>query len=212
MNRFLLLGLATLGAFAFGACATPPAARVDTDPSSIDAVVVHPIFDTWFFTNEHWAGQLGELGDALGSDVFVAELVEESGRSWLRTYSGDGTRNEDWFGWRREVLAPIAGEVVRVHLNPITNDPGTWTPGMASFVILRGPDGTHVAVAHLQEIRVQEGDRLEAGQPLGLMGNNGNSRHPHIHLGAWRDNRPLQIRFDLAAMAKLRASASVKGE
>ncbi|HWV39812.1 MAG TPA: M23 family metallopeptidase [Vulgatibacter sp.] len=208
MNRFLLLGLAAFAALAPWGCATPQTARESPESSSIDAVVVHPIFASWVLTNEHWAGQLGELGDALGSDVFVAELVEEGGRSWLRTYRGDGSRNEDWFGWRREVLAPIAGEVVRVHLNPITNEPGSWTPGMATFLILRGDDDTHVLVAHLREIVVQEGARVEVGQPLGLVGNNGNSRHPHIHLGAWRGDQPLQIRFDLAAMAKLREAGA----
>ena len=210
MNRFLRLTLATLGAFALGACATSPAVPTNTDPSPIDAVVVHPIFATWFLTNEHWAGQLGELGDALGADCIVAELVEDEGRSWLRTYRGDGARNEDWYGWRRDVLAPIAGDVVRVNVNPITNEPGTWTPGIASFVILRGLDGTFVVVAHVQDIGVREGDRVEAGQPIGVVGNNGNSRHPHIHLGAWRENRPLQIRFDLAAMARLRTAAQVE--
>jgi len=212
MNRFLRLGFATIGAVALGACATAPIARESTATSPPDAVVVHPIFATWFLTNEHWAGQLGELGDALGSDCIIAEMVEDQGRSWLRTWRGDGTHNEDWYGWRQEVLAPIAGEVVRVNVNPITNDPGTWTPGIASFVIVRGADGTHVLVAHVQEIRVREGDRVEAGQPIGLVGNNGNSHHPHIHLGAWRGDRPLQIRFDLAAMARLRDAAAARVE
>lgn len=201
MNR--TLGLILLASLT-GACATSPAAAPkNASAPSIEAVVLHPIFDTWFLTNEHYDGQLSELGDALGSDCIVGELVEVAGRTWLRMHRGDGARNEDWFGWRREVLAPIAGEVLRVHENPTVNEPGVMVPGMASFVLLRGVGGTHVIVAHLGEIRVKEGDRVEAGEPLGLVGNNGNSRHPHIHLGAWRDGVPLQIRFDLRAMAKL---------
>lgn len=206
-------GLPVLLALVLGACATAPVVEAPAStPSPIEAVVLHPLFDTWFVTNEHWAGQLSEPGDALGSDCVVAEMVEEGGRSWLRSYRGDGARNEDWYGWRREVLAPIDGEVLRVHVNPITNEPGTWTPGMASFVILRAPDGTHVALAHLQEIRIHEGDRVAAGQPIGVVGNNGNSRHPHIHVGAWRGNQPLQIRFDQAAMAKVLAAAAAENE
>jgi Peptidase family M23 len=188
-----------------GACSTThPQPPAQAAKPAIDAVEVHPIFSTWFLTTEHYEGQLGELGDALGSDCFVAELVEENGRTWLRTHSGDGTRNEDWFGWHSEVLAPIDGEVVRVNDNPSTNQPGSFEPGIASFVILRRGDGTHVLVAHLRETTVQAGDRVRAGQPIGRVGNNGNSRHPHIHLGAWRDGRPLQLRFDLRAMAALR--------
>ncbi|AKU92540.1 M23 family metallopeptidase [Vulgatibacter incomptus] len=188
-------------------CATAPArgeatSRAD-DAESIEAVVVHPIFASRFETNEHWAGQVSEPGDALGSDCVVARLVEENGRLWLRKYRGDGARNEDWYGWRREVLSPISGEVVKIHENPKTNEPGVLGEGMATIVELQRADGVHVWVVHLQEIRVQVGDRVAAGQPIGLVGNNGQSRHPHIHVGAWRDGRPLQIRFDLKAIAEL---------
>ena len=190
------------------ACATSPAGPpAQSEDRSIEAVVLHPIFDTWFMTLEHQAGETLELGDALGSDLLVAEMVEDQGRTWLRTHRGDGSRNEDWYGWDREVLAPIDGEVVRVHVNPILNEPGIMQPGMASLVVLRAGDGTHVTVAHVRKIRVAEGDRVQAGQPIGRVGNDGFSRHPHIHVGAWRDGGPLQIRFDLRAMARLRATA-----
>ncbi|HEY0838825.1 MAG TPA: hypothetical protein VGD74_01430, partial [Vulgatibacter sp.] len=96
MRRSLDVLLATL-ALALCACATSPVVgQPSTSPSSIDAVVVHPIFDTWFVTNEHWAGQFGDVGDALGADCIVAELVEEDGRTWMRSWRGDGSRNEDW--------------------------------------------------------------------------------------------------------------------
>ncbi len=198
--RTLVVCLALLGA-----CSTTPAPSPSAaDAQAIEAVEVHPIFSTWFLTNEHYEGQLGSLGDALGSDCFVAELVEEDGRTWLRAHRGDGSRNEDWFGWHAEVLAPIDGEVVKVHENAVTNEPGSYTPGIASYVVVRRPDDTHVLVAHLREATVKVGDHVRAGQPIGRVGNNGNSRHPHIHLGAWRGERPLQLRFDLRAMAKLR--------
>lgn len=198
----ILLALAT--PLFTAACATSPSAPRGRAPSPIEAVAVHPVFATWFLTTEHWEGQLDSLGDALGVDCIVAELLEEGGRTWLRTHRRDGARNEDWVGWRQEVLSPIAGDVVRINLNPTTNDPGSFEPGVATFVVLRDADGTHVLVAHLDDLRVVEGERVQAGQVIGLVGNNGNSRHPHVHLGAWRDGKPLQIRFDLREMAKLR--------
>lgn len=136
-----------------------------------------------------------------------AAVPEDATAPGIEAVAGDGSRNEDWYGWGREVLAPIGGEVVRVHENPKVNEPGTMVPGIASFVLLRDDDGTHVMLGHLHEMMVQEGDRVQAGEPLGLVGNDGYSRHPHIHLGAWRDGAPLQIRFDLRAMAKLREKA-----
>lgn len=202
-----ILGLAALLMMLAGACATTPPALPASGQPAIEAAVLHPIFDTWFLTSEHYDGQSAELGDALGSDCIVGALVEEEGRTWLRFHRGDGARNEDWYGWGRKVLAPLSGEVLHVHVNPTVNEPGTMIPGIASLVLLRGDDGTHVMVAHLDSISVKAGDRVQAGQPIGLVGNNGHSRHPHIHLGAWRGETPLQIRFDLRAMAKLRTAA-----
>lgn len=201
------LGFLLLSSLCFACASTPARAPEASAEAPIEAVVLHPIFDTYFFTWEHWEGMGSELGDALATDCIVADFVEEDGRTWLRTYRGDGARNEDWFGWGREVLSPIAGEVVRVHVNPTVNEPGVMAQGIASYAILRGEDGTHVLVAHLREMRVEEGDRVEAGEPIGRVGNDGQSRSPHIHLGAWRDEVPLQIRFDLRTMGRLRARA-----
>ncbi|WP_147302681.1 M23 family metallopeptidase [Thalassotalea euphylliae] len=36
----------------------------------------------------------------------------------------------------------------------------------------------------------------QAGESIAKVGNNGYSCNPHIHVGAWKDNLPLQIRFD----------------
>ena len=58
--------------------------------------------------------------------------------------------------------------------------------GMASFVIIARADGLSVLVAHLDEPTVGVGASVTAGQTIGLVGNNGQSRHPHIHIGAWR--------------------------
>lgn len=210
MRMIRALGLSLLATLCIACVSIPAAAPTVAPVPPIEAVVLHPIFDTWFLTLEHWEGQNSELGDALAVDCMVAELVEEEGRTWLRMHQGNGARNEDWFGWRREVLAPLSGEVVRVHVNGTVNEPGTMVPGIASHVVLRTDDGTHVAVIHLREMRVKEGDRVEAGEVLGLVGNNGNSRNPHIHVGAWRDGVPLQIRFDLREMGRLRARAAAK--
>ena len=42
---------------------------------------------------------------------------------------------------------------------------------------------------------MKEGDTVEEGEVVGLVGNNGKSRLPHVHLGAWVGSRPYQVRF-----------------
>lgn len=171
-----------------------PQARSPSE--TIEGVLIRPIFDEYYACTEHWAGQLPSLGDALGTDCVIYRLVEESGRTWMQAYRNQGRNNSDWFGWRQDVYAPISGKVVKVNLKNAVNLPGIMGSGPASFVILRAEDGTHVLLAHLREIQVKAGDQVVAGQVLARVGNNGFSRHPHVHLGAWRDQRPLQIRFD----------------
>ena len=191
--------------------APPPEAPLFAPARSngdLEALLIHPVLPLAFLVLEHYDGQMRALGDALGSDCIAVRIIEEDGRTWSRSYTGDGHRNEDWYGWRQPVLAPIAGKVVQIHKNAVLNDPGRYTPGIASYVVLAREDGVHVLVAHLQELKVNVGDVVAAGQPLGVVGNNGESRHPHVHVAAWRGDVPLQLRFDLRAMAALMKAAT----
>ncbi|OME92288.1 M23 family metallopeptidase [Paenibacillus lautus] len=70
----------------------------------------------------------------------------------------------------------------------------------ASSITFLRPDGVRVYYAHVMDIIVCEGDKVKAGDVIARVGNNGYARHPHIHIGAWNDEGPLQIRFDLKAM------------
>ncbi len=47
--------------------------------------------------------------------------------------------------------------------------------------------------AHLQpgSLRVKFGDKVKAGQVLGLVGNTGNSSEPHLHFQLMNANSPL---------------------
>lgn len=166
----------------------------------IEVVLAHPPVDAFFACSEHWQGQLESLGDDLGKDCVVQRLVEEDGRMWTRDYATDGRTNEDWFGWNAQLLSPCACEVVRVHENPVQNEPGRLGTPPASFLILRRDDGVHFLLAHIQAPSVAKGDRLDYGDPVARIGNNGYGRSPHLHIGAWKDDKPLQIRWDQTRM------------
>ena len=171
------------------------------------AAHIHPLFAEDYACQEHPDGQLPYKGDALGTDCFITRLVETGpNEAFSRAFENDGSRNEDWFGWRAEVLAPFDGVVRRVSINPVTNSPGRLGSPPASMMVFQRDDGTSVLYAHIREPTVEEGDRVTAGQPVARVGNNGFGRNPHIHIGAWLDDEPLQLRHDLVAMAKLRGT------
>ncbi|MEX0899848.1 MAG: M23 family metallopeptidase [Gammaproteobacteria bacterium] len=168
--------------------------------AEIEAVLAHPPFDAFYNCSEHFAGQFNALGDALGTDCLVSKLVEVDGRMWTRTYQGDGRRNEDWFGWHTEFLSPCDCIVERIHINPITNEPGVMGKGRSTSVLFKRADGVHFEVAHVRDIEVEQGATVKAGEPIARVGNNGYSRSPHIHMASWRDDTPVQIRFDQRRM------------
>ena len=171
-----------------------------------DHVLVHPPVARRFTVLEHPTGELEHLGDALGADCTVVDFVG----GWVMPYRTDGASNEDWFGWREELLSPFAGSVIAVRGNDSVNQPGELGSPPAASIIFSAPDGTHVVYAHVQDVSVSVGDLVRPGQAVGRVGNNGVSRQPHVHIGAWRDDAPLQIRFDLEAHARSLAAAGVQ--
>lgn len=176
--------------------------------TTIEAVLAHPPFAERFYVSEHYYGELPSLGDDLGVDCVIHDFIESDELNILRPYRTNGRQNEDWIGWQKNVLSPCAGTVIEVTVNPVVNRPGTPGNSPASSVTIRASDGTHFSVVHLDRIQVREGEHVERGSVLGVVGNNGYSRHPHIHLGAWRDGVPLQIRFDQVALGQLLAARS----
>lgn len=174
------------------------------ESSIIESVVIHPVYELKFESNDHYYGQLkGSLGDDLGKDVMVVAYEGGPDKRFPVFYKNDGTANEDWYGWNQKVLAPFSGKVVKVYVNEKLNKPGKKGEGRASIIIFERPDGVKVVYGHVQNIKVKEGDIVETGQHVAHVGNNGFSWMPHIHIGAWKDEKPLQIIFDLVAMGKL---------
>lgn len=169
-------------------------------PAAIEQVLVRPLFEDPYMCSEHAVGELPYPGDDLGQDCMIAAFDEGQEPLFLRLYRTDGSKNEDWYGWNRPVYSPCDCDVLKIHVNPLTNQPGQQSESRASGVILKASDGTMFAVAHLQGFVVEEGTRLKAGDQIGFVGNNGYSRAPHVHIGAWRGTQALQIRWDQRAI------------
>jgi len=62
-----------------------------------------------------------------------------------------------------------------------------WQGGNGNHVIVVHPNGYRTHYSHLSKILVQQGDTIEEGAPLGLMGNTGRSTGPHLHFSVSRN-------------------------
>ncbi len=151
-------------------------------PESHATVLRLPFAGRWQVV---WGGDTRELNqhhdvtnqryafDFLGTD--------EQGKS----YKNDGSRNEDYYAFGREILAPADGVVTDVIEGVRDNQPGSMNPysAVGNAVFVRHRDYEVSVFAHFQQgsIRVRAGDAVKAGQVLGLCGNSGNSSEPHLH-------------------------------
>lgn len=167
--------------------------------SEIQEIIIHPIFKKAFVSAEHPEGELEYSFDALGRDCMI---VKFDGK-WTKMYQGDGSKNEDWYGYNEEVLAPFDGVIESCNECLTVNIPGSHQNDQASHIRFRRNDGACVGYGHVSNIQVSNGDYVTAGQVIARVGNNGTSWMPHIHIGAWKENEPLQIRFDLRLMGLL---------
>lgn len=208
-----MLAFFLLASLAAQADAAPPRFVMPPRAAEIEGPIAQaelaPIFRQDFVCSEHHDGQIPFAGDALGSDCFVMGGVEgEDGFS--RAYRTDGRANSDWYGWHAEVLAPVDGRVAGLIENATENVPGTLGRPPAGIIQIERADGVLVTLGHITEPTVAVGDQVRAGETIARVGNNGFSRAPHIHVGAYRKAtaEPLQIRWDLRAMARLRDPAT----
>ena len=112
-----------------------------------------------------------------------------------RTYRTDGAALDDYFAYGLEVYAPAAGTVFAT----LDGEPEVaigarrWSlAGLGNHVGIEVAPGEFLFIGHLQPgtVAVEVGDRVAAGQLLGLVGNSGNSSEPHVHLHLQDSPRP----------------------
>lgn len=121
--------------------------------------------------------------------------LDETGR----VFSGDGSRLEDFAYYGAEILSVAEGTVVNIYDEAdeqIPNQPATGITAEnigGNMIVVDIGGGNHAFYAHLQRgsLRVKLGDRVVAGQVLGLLGNTGNSSAPHLHFHVMDGPSPL---------------------
>ncbi len=119
--------------------------------------------------------------DAIGLTPMYAPQVSE------------GDANEAAAGWGREIVAPGSGVVVVCRADrpdqPRTGviDPEfllSGTPGdPGNHVVIDHENGEFSMIAHMQagSVRVREGQRVVSSEPIGRLGNSGETNFPHVH-------------------------------
>lgn len=136
-----------------------------------------------------------------------------------RSHSGDGTKNSDFFCYGKEMLAPAAGTIIMLIDGVPENAPGSMNRFMAtgnSVMIEHGPREFSF-LAHMQPrlLRVKLGDKVQAGQVIGLCGNSGNSSEPHLHYHlqdspVFQDGLGIEAHFDQVRLVRDGKSQTTK--
>lgn len=144
--------------------------------------MILPFNEEWFV---YWGGitaaqnyHVREISQQYAYDI----VMVKDGAS----YAGDPKKNESYYAFGKEIIAPCNARVVKVIEGVPDNIPGEMNPRdlTGNTLVLQTDLGEYILMAHLQEnsILVEEGQEVVQGEVLGKCGNSGNSTEPHLHL------------------------------
>ncbi|NLH50515.1 MAG: M23 family metallopeptidase [Myxococcales bacterium] len=204
-----------------------PAAATNTarDLDLSSAVVVDlPFVGEWVAVNTP-AKQVPSHGTNYFGQRFAYDFarLNDSGQSFSKQDNWKqivgAVPAEDFLAWNQPILAAFPGEVIAVgegwpdqikinvlwemargklfQRRPAGRD---YRPLTGNYILIAGTPGVAL-YAHLRRgsIRVRTGSRVETGQPLGSLGNSGNSSMPHLHFHVMDNPDPLTARGVLCA-------------
>jgi hypothetical protein len=137
---------------------------------------------------------LVDLGVKNNITRFGMDFMQVDGEG--RTFAGAGERLEDYYIFKKPVLAPAAGTVT----DCIAERPDSPIGQMlvdyealqrtkdlrllgGNYVVIDHGNGEFSFFCHLRQgsLKVRQGDRVKAGQPIGEVGSSGDSAEPHLH-------------------------------
>jgi len=103
-----------------------------------------------------------------------------------KSYHGNSKKNDSYYVFGKEVIAPCNAKVVKVITGVHDNIPGDLNPKQltGNTIVLETDNKEYLLFAHLKEksIIVQKGQVVKKGDLLALCGNSGNTTEPHLHL------------------------------
>lgn len=139
--------------------------------------------------NDEWTIVWG--GDTKALNYHIENQAQKNAIDFVitdtkgKSYQTDGLKNQDYYAFGKDIIAPCAGEIVLVVDGVKDNKPGVMNPIYVpgNTVIIRTAKNEFLLFAHFQQnsIKVKQGQMVVQGQLLGLCGNSGNSSEPHLH-------------------------------
>lgn len=139
--------------------------------------------------NEEWTVFWG--GDTKEQNYHVAYKSQKNAFDMIitnaagKSHKNDGKNNEDYYAFGKDLIAPASGEVVLVVDGVKDNKPGVTNPNYVpgNTVIIKTSNNEYLFFAHFKQhsIKVQQGQKVQQGDVLGLCGNSGNTTEPHLH-------------------------------
>ncbi len=153
----------------------------ETDQQYTKNKYIMPIRGEWFvfwggtneFVNYHYVYE---------NQRYAYDLVKvQDGQS----YQNSPIRNEDFYAFDEDIIAPADGKVVEVVDGIKDNVPGEMDERNAAgnYVVIEHANNEFSMIAHFKKnsILVKSGDTVTEGQLIGKCGNSGNSSEAHIH-------------------------------
>ncbi|SDS03932.1 Peptidase family M23 [Paenibacillaceae bacterium GAS479] len=103
------------------------------------------------------------------------------------SYKGDPLKNESYYAFGKNIIAPGDGSIVSVVNDIKDNEPvGVMNPNQpaGNNVVIDHGDGEFSHLAHFKKgsATVKPGDKVKKGDVIGLVGNSGNSSEAHLHV------------------------------
>lgn len=154
----------------------------EDDVEEVDSLLAFPsndLYSSWDTTVIHPYS----FAESFKQDSALVRLTEPTDCGFVLPFKGNVTSE---FGWRKKrphygtdidletgdtVVAAFDGMVRIAKLNR----------SYGNVVIIRHNNGLETVYAHLSKILVEPGQKIEAGQKLGLGGNTGHSYGSHLH-------------------------------
>lgn len=89
----------------------------------------------------------------------------------------------DKFHYGTDIAAPEGTPVVAVYGGRV--EIAGWIGGLGWAVVISHGDRLETRYGHLSQILVQQGEEIEQGRVIGLVGSSGKSTGPHLHFEMW---------------------------